>query len=222
MHPWILLAVGLGLGWAWWKRAQDGPAGDGPAEAGTANDGAASMGKTWTFQDWPPPGLPVDKAPRPSARYAALDEVRAATAAEGLGPKFTAAMEALAMYESGARYNMPAWTYDNRPKAERPPGKGRVSAWGVFQWQDAHAERYFSLDHAWQMNHAQQTAGAVMVYADKLRSAGTSDVRWVFLWHVSPGAYYPSLKAGRLEMSDRVATAVDKYLSAAKDRPVWA
>tara|TARA_R110002060_G_scaffold20562_1_gene28022 strand:- start:773 stop:1492 length:720 start_codon:yes stop_codon:yes gene_type:complete len=151
-------------------------------------------GRTWDLDNWsaaagghiPPPGLPMT-ARLPSAAGAALPEIRAAAAGYQI-PGFPEAMDALARNESGGRYALPAWTYDSRPKAQRPPGKSYISAWGAFQWQNAHVSHNFGKARAYQMTPEEETAGAVQRYSEIVAAAG-GDPAAAFLWHVSPAGY---------------------------------
>ena len=151
-------------------------------------------GRTWDLANWsaaagghvPPPGLPMT-ARLPSAAGAALPAIRAA--AEGYQiPGFPEAMVALARNESGGRYALPAWTYDTRTKAERPPGKSYISAWGAFQWQNAHVSHNFGKANAYEMTPQEETAGTVQRYSE-IVTAANGDPAAAFLWHVSPAGY---------------------------------
>lgn len=161
-------------------------------------------GRTWDLANWsevaaskgiegpPPPGLPIT-ARRPSERGAALPAIRTAAASYGV-PGFVEAMEALALNESGARYALPAWTYDTRPKSQRPPGKSFISAWGVFQWQNAHAKKNFNKANSYQISPQEETAGSVARYA-QLLGPMDNDPAGIFLWHITPAGYSTARKA---------------------------
>ena len=160
-------------------------------------------GRTWDLANWsevaaakgisvPPPGLPAS-ARKPSARGAAIPAVLAAAGTHGI-PGFPEMMKALAMNESGGRFALPAWTYDTRPKSQRPPGKSYISAWGVYQWQNAHVKHNFGKANAYQMTPEEEIDGTVARYANRVKNLG-SDPAAGLLWHISPAAYK---KAGEL------------------------
>jgi hypothetical protein len=170
-------------------------AGESVGHGETAGGKPPKKGRTWDLANWsttstgaviPPPGLPPS-ARRPSAAGDALPAVRAAAAKYGV-PGFPEAMEALAINESGGRYALPAWTYNTLPKAKRPAGKSFISAWGLYQWQNAHALKNFGVDKAWKMTPDQEVSGSIARYAEILAGAN-NDPAGVFLWHISPVAY---------------------------------
>ena len=132
----------------------------------------------------------------PGPRGGAAARVRAMS--EELAPgnvDFAEAMLTLAWHDSGASFNLPAFKYDNRSKFLRPIDprtnkiRGRVSAWGLFQWQDGWAQKYTGWDHAYQMTEADQVRECIKVYWSKVQEMG-GDPRAAFLAHVSPAAFY--------------------------------
>jgi hypothetical protein len=173
-------------------------------------------GRTWDLENWseatrrhiPPPGLPMN-ARLPSAAGAALPAIRAAAQGYGI-PGFPEAMVALARNESGGRYALPAWTYDTRPKSERPPGKSYISAFGAFQWQNAHVAHNFGKANAYEMTRQEETAGTVQRYSEIVAGAN-GDPAAVFLWHVSPAGY----SFARKKMKEGVPTREAIRLGAA-------
>ncbi len=124
-------------------------------------------------------------------RRGALKAVTEAAHAQQLGLEFVAMMRGLAVSESGARYNKPANIWNGRT----------ITAWGVFQWQDGHADTYFGLDHAWQMTEDQQTWKAVEIYADKIRGFPGHPLEAALLWHQTPKWYREGKKEGTVHPS---------------------
>ena len=142
--------------------------------------------KSWTFATWPPPGLPKS-ARRPSAAGAAYPAIRAAALAQNLGPEFAEVMLSMARHESGGRFGMPAWKYDNRPEKERPKGQCRISAWGVFQWQDSWAiKAWGSPLKSYMMTEHDEGARAVEYYARFVRASPGQDPFVAWILHSSP------------------------------------
>lgn len=199
----VLIAGGVGaLALIGLQRAK--PSGAPPGE---------TKGDRWRGEPWPPPGIPTF-ARRPTARGSAVDLVKSAAFKWKLGPDFETAMVTLAWHESGARLALPAWSYDNRSKADRPEGRPRVSSWGVFQWIDSLTKHFHGLDHSWQMKISDEVEKSVGVYAEKAMQFG-GDPRAVFVWHVSPSALKAQKGRGVLvleELTDNTYNAVSKYL----------
>ena len=220
-----LFWLGTALGGALWLFTRARATEEEEAEAKPTGTGGVipKKGRTWDLANWsevakgplvPPPGLPLT-ARKPGASMSALPAVTAAAAQYG-SPGFTSAMEALAINESGARFALPAWTFDSRPKAERPPGKSFISAWGVFQWQNAHAKHNFGVSNAYQMTPEQEIAGTIARYAEILEGID-NDPAGVFLWHISPAAY----KYARARIKEGVPTREAIYQGAASRGDHW-
>lgn len=100
---------------------------------GYAPHPAGPFGPIWGRQR--PPGLPASVRPC-SAQGAAIPFIEAAADQELRDPAFVRTLLQLAAGESGAMFGRPANNYDNRPAAQRPEGKDRISAWGVFNWNE--------------------------------------------------------------------------------------
>ena len=137
-----------------------------------------------------PPGLPRG-ARHPSATGAALPQVRAVAARQGLGSAFVRAMEDLARNESGATFGLPA----------HPP-HAATSGWGVFQYNssawDSLAHTYYGHrvrglpPYPWDASPIEEVSWPIARYAAVWRAAregGASDkdATWaVRMWHRAP------------------------------------
>ncbi len=175
------------------------------ASIGWPEDLTAKGSWTWGPDRWPPPGMPASANP-PGKRGSAIPMIRAQAAAEGMGDEFAHLVEWLAFNESGARLDMPGFMYD---------GHG-ITAWGAFQWQNAHVRKWFSLEYAHEQDHHQQTAGVVGVLAQLVREAG-GDPRWILAWHRSPPVYHRrgdrSLAQAIKAASSKVGPDIRSYIA---------
>ena len=86
-----------------------------------------------TFGDSLPEGFP-EGIPCTSVRHAANPYIRTIARRYRLPPEFEATVIGLADNESGAEFYRPANSFDPRPIAERPAGKSRITAYGVYNW----------------------------------------------------------------------------------------
>jgi hypothetical protein len=79
-----------------------------------------------------PPGLPPDVR-KAGAAMSALPHVRDLARKQGLGEVFIGTVEQMAVTESGARFALPANSFNAKPPSERG-GKPLITAWGTFQF----------------------------------------------------------------------------------------
>jgi hypothetical protein len=161
-------------------------------------------------------GLPYFEARAPGAKGSAEQLIIDAAQATGLPDDFAACMWFLGWNEANMKLGLPARNYNN------PPGKRRISAWGVFQWQDRHVKKYFNLQYAWQMTIAQETAGVMPIYAEKFRKytdAFGNGPLGILSWHASVGSHNWLVKwGGKRPQFSRLAA---KFPRPANKRP-WA
>jgi hypothetical protein len=137
--------------------------------------------------------------------------VKAATA-QNLGDVFRRVMMDLARTESNATFGLPAHTFDARPTGQRPSGKARITAWGVFQfnrpaWCALHGYAGSNCPVSlmpWRATPAEEIQKPINRYAAVFRSvkdAGASDhdaARGVRLWQRSPSVEFRKyLQRGR-------------------------
>jgi hypothetical protein len=140
-------------------------------------------------------GLPTSVRP-PGARGSAGALILAAAhehaTNNNLGEDFVTAMYTLGKNETALRLGLPAGAYYN------PPGDRRISAWGVFQWQDRHVKKYFGLQYAWQMSYDQEIRGSLPIYVDKFQkfAALGNGPQGIFMWHAAVREYNRLLKLG--------------------------
>lgn len=96
-------------------------------------DGGGTGGASSSSNKQRAPGLPDWVRPA-GARRSAFADVTLQAESTRLGSTFVKACQQMALTESGATYALPARTFNNDPPAQRPPGKGLITAWGVFQY----------------------------------------------------------------------------------------
>lgn len=160
-------------------------------------------GGRWKTQR--PPGLPTT-ARQTSSRGAAVSHIEAASRAQGLDETFLRVVRHLALTESGARFALPANTFDARPAHERPAGKSLITAWGAFQFnRDAWralpgvAKAAFPWDAMPREEIERPVARYAALYREVRSAGGTAfdAARGIRLWHRSPAAYRGYVRAGR-------------------------
>jgi hypothetical protein len=161
-------------------------------------------GPKWNLQRLPP-GLP-STARRTSAAGAALPWIDQIAGAHGLGDVFVRTVRHLAETESGACFGLPAHTFDARPPAQRPAGKGLITAWGAFQFnRDAWrslpgvSKTAFPWDSTPREELARPIERYSRLYRDVIAAGGSpfDAARGIRLWHKTPAGFRAYVKTGR-------------------------
>lgn len=151
-----------------------------------------------------PPGLPAT-ARKASAAGAAVPWIEELARAEGLGDVFVRTVRRLAETESGARFGLPANTFNADPPERRPPGKSLITAWGAFQFnRDAWrslpgvARTAFPWDSTPREEIARPVARYARLYRDVLSAGGNAvdAARGIRLWHKTPAGFRAYVKTG--------------------------
>lgn len=139
-----------------------------------------------------PPGLPLKarKCSRPESAFNAI-RVNATVLIPEQG--FGDSMIVLADNESDGIFARAANNFDNRTPEKRPPGKGRISAWGLWQWNQAAWQGFLNrTDMMWDVSARDELMLPLRYYAKlwaEVRGAGGTDVdaaRACFYWHRRP------------------------------------
>ncbi|MCL3861586.1 peptidoglycan-binding protein [Actinotalea sp. K2] len=105
----------------------------GLAAGGSGGGSSGSGGGSSPASTGRAPGLP-DWVRDAGPRRGAFDDVTRRAESAHLGATFVRVCQQMALTESGATYGLPAHTFNNLPPDQRPPGKGLITAWGVFQY----------------------------------------------------------------------------------------
>ena len=180
-------------------------------------------GGRWKSQS--PPGLPA-WVRKSSISRAALPRVEQEARKHNLGNTFIKAVKQMALSESGATFALPARNFNANPPSLRPPGKGLITAWGVFQFnRDAwtsvipgssrSSRRSFKPKgdsgcgyregcvYPWDTNSSEEIAIPIKKYANlfkEVKSLGGSDAdaaAGLRIWHISPNRYNSWKSRGR-------------------------
>ena len=152
-----------------------------------------------------PPGLPAT-ARQASAQGAAVPWIEELARAEGLGDVFVRTVRRLAETESGARFGLPANTFNSDPPERRPAGKSLITAWGAFQFnRDAWrslpgvAKTAFPWDSTPREEVARPVARYARLYREVLAAGGSAidAARGIRLWHKTPAGFRKYVKTGK-------------------------
>ncbi len=217
-------------------------------KAATTSVLGKEYGKKWKSKQ--PPGLP-DAARKASVEGAALPFVnqyaQETAQKRGFSNSFVTITNDIAKSESGT-FGRPADGFDNRPKGERPivydknhkpeldeegnvKHKGRISAWGVFQFNQAEWQKLPGMKNKmmWDATPQQEIELPIQKYADCYgevknihnKISDKEAMRGVFMWQKGPG-YFEEYKSN---LNRHPATAwensVQYWKKHSKNSPSW-